>query len=137
MFEVNFLRNVLKPQTAEIAVEDTGFGPPGNCMPKKGPIDGPVKTAFAFFVDGIDTDVTEEQVELAVSIEVEKNRARGVADIAQTGSCGNVLESSAAEIVKEHIALSHRGDKKVWFAVVVDVCEGSRHTNSLIEADSG
>src|SRR2546427_115129 len=59
-----------------------------------------------------------------------------MADIAQTGLLGDVFEVSVAKILKQDVAHSDRGDKKVGQSVVINVGERGGHADSIFQADS-
>ena len=64
-----------------------------------------------------------DQVEPAVAVVVEEDRARGVADVAEPRLLGDVLELPLAVVLEQGVAHADRGDVEVLVAVVVEVGE--------------
>ena len=58
------------------------------------------------------------------------------APLAQAGLRGDVVESSAAEVLEPDVAPSDDGDKQVRQAVLVDVGKRSGDTDLVCESDS-
>ncbi len=70
-------------------------------------------------------------------IEVEEDRARGVADIVDARLLGDVLEVPLAVVHEEVVPLADGGDEEVRMTVVVDVGEGGGDADLVLEPHPG
>ncbi len=60
-----------------------------------------------------------------------------MADVAKSGLRGDVFELAATQVVKQVIAVAHRGDVEIGFAVIVDIDERRGYADLLAETDTG
>src|SRR3982751_2316787 len=77
----------------------------------------------ATLVGGIHADVGHEQIEFSVVVVIEENGARGMSGVSHPGRLGDVAEATAANVLKEMIAVAHCRYEQIGIAVVVDVSE--------------
>ena len=70
--------------------------------------------------------VGDEEIEQAIPVVVEEDRAGGVAHVANPRLCGDIAEPAAAHVFEQAIPVAHGGHEQVGIAVVVDVGERRR-----------
>src|SRR6185295_16655477 len=103
----------------------------------EGVLHADVVAAPAGLVGGVPADIGQEQVEETVAVEVEEDRAGGVADVVQPRLLGDVLEAAVAVVEEQMVALADGGDEEVRVAVAVDVGEGGGDADLVGEGDAG
>src|SRR5438128_2881026 len=137
MLQIHLPGNVLESSAAQILVEDALFAAFGMEVTFKGVGVSQVKTSTALFIECIDADIDEEQIQQAILVEVEEDRAGGVPDVSEARLFCDVAEPPVSEVFEQRVAHPDGGDEEVRQAIVVDVRKGSGYANLPGHADAG
>ena len=123
MLQAHLARDVLKCSATEILIENALLAARRELPALEGIRTPEVKAAATFLVPRVDANIRHEQIQQAVLVKVEEDRARGMGSALHCDSRfrSDVLELSAAKILEQDIAHPHRRDEEVRQTVIVDV----------------
>jgi hypothetical protein len=123
--------HILKPVPAEVSVQDARFRAIGMQMSHERIAEANVVTAAPALIRGVHAYVRDEQIQQAIAVIVEEDRAGRVADVSHTGSPRDVAKPSTACILEETVAVPNRGDEEVGISIVIRVAERAAGRNHV------
>ena len=124
VLEARRFGDVLELVAAEVAIEDRPLRAIGMQVSGERVEDAFVGAAVALLVERVLADVGDEEIEQAVAVVVEEDRARRVAvGSFDAGLGGDVGEVAVTVVLEEQVSVADAGDEEVGIAVVVDVRE--------------
>src|SRR5690606_1370583 len=94
-----------------------------DAVPVLGRYDGTLEGVLPGWIDVVDRScfvVADEQIEIAVAIDVREGDRRAAPIGAEPGFFGHIREAAAAVVKKDGIGPIHGGDEQIQIAITVD-----------------
>ena len=116
--------HVLEAVVSQVPVEDGILEAVGMQVAHERVRQADVRAVGSFLIVGVAADVADQQIDQAVVVVVEEDRAGGVRHRdRRPPSLRDVLEMPVPVVLEQHVAAANRRDEQILVAVVVDVGE--------------